>query len=137
MSKNRHLRGMVFMAAAALLLNGCLLLPFLVGAGVVTGYVAFKDSAAGNLDTTFDDLWNAAISVLEREADEIVLEDTTQGIIKAEKGTSEITVRVIEFTSYAYKLRVTARRQYALANLELAQDIFTRIVRQVPPLKKR
>ena len=126
---------MVAFAVAAMLSGGCI--PFLIGAGVVTGYVAFKDSAAGNLDTTFDDLWSASVSVLEREVDEIILEDTATGLIKAQKGPNEISVRIIEFTPYAYKLKVTARRQYALANLELAQDIFTRIVRQVPPLKMR
>lgn len=111
--------------------SGCI--PVLAGAaGVATSYVAFNDTAAGNLDTTFDDLWNESRNALIQRA-EIINENPDLGIIRARSGNNDITLKIIAFTDNAYKLKVSCRRGYKLAaNLELAQDIFTRIVRALP-----
>lgn len=114
--------------------SGCV--PVIAGAaGIATSYVAFNDSVAGNLDTTFDDLWNVSRNVLLNRS-EIVSEEVDSGVIKARNGNNDITVKIIAFTDNAYKLKVSCRRSYRMAaNLEMAQDIFTRIVRALPRLE--
>lgn len=122
----------IFLALSlcTILTTGCV--PLLIGAaGVVTGYVAFKDTVAGNIDGTFDDIWYSVKTVLENRT-EIISEDTTLGIIKAKYANNNIVVKIIAFTDNAYKLKVTCRKSYIVeANLDLAQDLFTRIIKEI------
>lgn len=127
-----------FLIFSILIANLCLssgCIPVLAGAaGIVTSYVAFNDSVAGNLDTRFDDLWNVSRNVVLQRA-EIVSEEPDSGIIRAKNGNNDITIKIIAFTDNAYKLKVSCRKGYKVAaNLEMAQDIFTRIVRSLPKL---
>ncbi|HEC69303.1 MAG TPA: DUF3568 family protein [Candidatus Omnitrophica bacterium] len=107
---------------------GCV--PVLIGTGVVTGYLATKDSASGNIETSFDKLWEVSLRVVSKRA-EITDRDKDLGLIKAKKGKDQITVKIKELTEHSYNLKVTCRKALALANLKLAQDIFTKIVRNL------
>lgn len=122
---------MCFFVAAAVAVSGCV--PVLVGVGVVTGYVAFKDTAAGNVDATFDDIWEAVLDVAESRTD-IESKDKDRGVLKAtvKDGLISLTVKVVPLSEHSYKLKVTARRRMAVADLETAQAIFTAIVRALP-----
>jgi hypothetical protein len=121
----------VFSILSCLYFAGCV--PVLVaGVGVVTGYVAFKDTAAGNIEAAYDDIWEAAVDILQTRA-KIVSQDKERGIFKAtaQGDVISITVKVIPLAQNSYKLKVTARRRVAVADLETAQNIFTAIVRAI------
>ena len=123
-------RFVVLLSLFSVLTCGCV--SFLVGAaGIVTGYVAFKDTVAGNLDGTFDEVWQGIITVMESRT-EIIEENSMGGIVKAKYGNNDIIVKVITFTDNAYKIKVTCRKMYKMAsNLELAQDLFTRMIKSI------
>jgi len=107
---------------------GCV--PVLIGTGVVTGYLATKDSVSGNIETSFDKLWEVSLRVVSKRA-EITDRDKDLGLIKAKKGKDQITIKIKELTEHSYNLKVTCRKALALANLKLAQEIFTKIVRNL------
>ena len=107
---------------------GCV--PVLIGTGVVTGYLATKDSVSGNIETSFDKLWEVSLRVVSKRA-EITDKDKDLGLIKAKKGKDQITIKIKELTEHSYSLKVTCRKALALANLKLAQEIFTKIVRNL------
>ncbi len=107
---------------------GCV--PVLIGTGVVTGYLATKDSVSGNIETSFDKLWEVSLRVVSKRA-EITDKDKDLGLIKAKKGKDQITIKIKELTEHSYNLKVTCRKALALANLKLAQEIFTKIVRNL------
>jgi hypothetical protein len=111
-----------------LLLSGCI--PILIGAGGVAGYLATKDTALGNVETSFDKLWSTALKVAEESGD-ITEENDKTGLIKATSGRNSITIVIKELTEHSYSLRVTCRKSMALANLSLAQSLFTKIVRRI------
>lgn len=123
-------KNVIALILIALLSAGCV--PMLIGAaGVVTGYVAFKDSVAGNIDGTFNDIWSGVKTVMENHT-EIIKEDDLRGTVRSSFQDNDVTVKVIAFTDNAYKLKVTCRRMYKMAaNLELAQDLFTRIIKEI------
>jgi hypothetical protein len=118
----------VLYIAACVFLSGCV--PLLIGAGIVTGYLATKDTVSGNLEVSYDKLWETALSVLEEKA-LIVERDRQTGLIRATLNKDEIVVKMKELTETSQNLRVTARKALALANLNLAQEIFTKIVRNL------
>jgi len=122
----------VVLSASILVFCGCV--PLLVaGVGVVTGYVAFKDTAAGNVEASFDDVWRSAVGVLEERAT-IGEQDKDRGTVKAvlEDGLVDVYVKIVPLAKNSYKLKVTARRRFAVADLEAAQNVFTAIIRDLP-----
>jgi hypothetical protein len=114
--------------ASCVFLSGCV--PLLIGAGIVTGYLATKDTVSGNLEVSYDKLWETALTAVAEKA-EIVEQDKQLGLIRAVVNKDEIVVKIKELTETSQNLRVTARKALALANLNLAQEIFTKIVRNL------
>ena len=109
-------------------LSGCV--PVLIGTGIVTGYLVTKDSVSGNLETSFASLWDTSLVVVGNKA-EIIDQNRDAGIIKAKRGKDSILVKITQLTEHSYNLRVKARKVFAIANLSLAQEIFTAIVRNL------
>lgn len=120
--------GVVFLLVASLFLSGCA--PLLIGSGLVAGYLATKDSVSGNIETSFERLWNKSLYVL-KERGEIVDYKRALGWIKARYKGNAVTVNIKELTEHSYKLHVRARKAVAIANLELAQEVFTKIIRNL------
>jgi len=117
-----------FFLLPAISLTGCV--PVLIGAGVVAGYFVTKDSVSGNLEVSFEELWNVSLSEVGNKAD-ITDQNKQAGLIKARYGKTNIVVRIRELTEHSYNLKVTCRKAIAIADLSLSQDIFTRIVRNL------
>ncbi len=117
-----------FFLLPAISLTGCV--PVLIGAGVVAGYFVTKDSVSGNLEVSFEELWNVSLSEVGNSAD-ITDQNKQAGLIKARHGKTNITVRIRELTEHSYNLKVTCRKAIAIADLSLSQDLFTRIVRNL------
>ena len=113
---------------SCVLLTGCV--PLLIGAGIVTGFLVTKDTVSGNFEVSSDKLWQTSLAVMEEKTD-IVEQDQTRGYIKGKINKDEIVVKIKELTETSQNLRVTARKAFALANLTLAQEIFSKIVRNL------
>ena len=118
-----------FFLLSTLFITGCVA-PLIIGGVIVTGYAAAKDTVSGNLETTGDKLWNIALQVMSEKAD-IIEQDRQTGVIKAVQGNNKISLKMHELTEHSYNLRVSARRAVAFANLSLAQEVFTKIVRNM------
>ncbi len=109
--------------------SGCV--PLLIGsAGVVAGYLITKDAVSGNIDTTYTELWDTSMSVL-RERGEIIDYKRDLGWIKSLYMENSVIVEIKELTDNSFKLTVKARKAIALANTKLAQEIFTKIIRNL------
>jgi hypothetical protein len=113
---------------SCVLLSGCV--PLLIGTGIVTGFLVTKDTVSGNFEVSSDKLWKTSLAAVDEKAD-IVEQDQARGFIKGTINKDEIVVKIKELTETSQNLRVTARKAFALANLTLAQEIFTKIVRNL------
>lgn len=107
---------------------GCV--PLIVGAavGALGGYAASKDTIQGDSDIEYDRLWNAAVT-LARIRGTIKTEDYESGYIRAEMDSSRIWIKLVRLTKQTTRLRVSARK-YRLPNLNLAQDLFIKIIEE-------
>ena len=113
---------------ATVLIMGCV--PVLVGTGVVTGYVLSNDSAMGNINIGYHDLWIACRDRLESSGADILLARESSGIIKAKMSEVRIAVKIESISSDIQRLKVSARK-YLLPKPYIAQDIFTKIVKDL------
>ena len=109
-------------------ISGCV--PLIVGGtvGAVGGYAISKDTVQGETDRSYDSLWNAALTV-SRIRGQIKFEDRTKGYIELTAESSKVYIRLIRVTEATTRLRVQAKK-YHFPNLNLAQDIFVKIMEQ-------
>ncbi|MDD4894177.1 MAG: DUF3568 family protein [Candidatus Omnitrophica bacterium] len=109
-------------------ISGCA--PLIIGGavGAVGGYAISKDTVQGETDRSYDSLWNAALTV-SRIRGQIKFEDRTKGYIELTAESSKVYIRLIRVTEATTRLRVQARK-YHFPNMNLAQDIFVKIMEQ-------
>ncbi len=107
---------------------GCV--PLLIGAAIggVAVYAVSKDTVQGDTDKPYDTLWSAALRVCKIRG-AIKQEDSTKGCIELETGQSRVYIRLIRLTRAAVRLKVSARK-FNLPNINLAQDIFVKIIEE-------
>lgn len=107
---------------------GCV--PLIIGgaAGALGAYVISKDTIQGETDKPYDSLWNAAVNV-SRIRGTIKQEDSRRGYIELEAGSSKVQIRLIRLTRATTRLRISSRK-YHLPDLNLAQDIFVKIMEE-------
>ena len=103
---------------------------FLVGGavGAAGAYVVSKDTVQGATDKPYDRLWSAAISI-GRARGTITEEDRQRGYIDLEADSSRVKIRLVRLTSNTTRLKISARK-YHLPNLDLAQDLYVRILEE-------
>ena len=112
-----------------ILFSGCPL--FLIGAGAAGGYAISKDEIEGNLDKSFDKVYQASRETLRYEGF-IRKEDRPQGRIVAEIRKSRVKVEVKQITERTVRLRIKARKGYKLIpNLELANELYNKIIQKI------
>ena len=114
---------------ALLSITGCVA-PLIIGAaaGGLGAYAVSKDTVQGETDKAYDNLWNSALMVSKIRGN-IKQEDNTRGYIELEADANRVYIRLIRLTRATTKLRVSARK-YHLPNIDLAQDIFVKIMEQ-------
>lgn len=114
---------------AFLSITGCVA-PLIIGAaaGGLGAYAVSKDTVQGETDKSYDSLWNSALMVSKIRGN-IKQEDNTRGYIELEADANRVYIRLIRLTRATTKLRVSARK-YHLPNIDLAQDIFVKIMEQ-------
>jgi len=107
--------------------SGCLA-PIIVGGavGALGGYAISKDTVQSETDTPYDNLWNSAVQVA-RIRGVIEQEDSLRGYLKVKVEASEVQIRLVRLTRATTRMRISARR-YHLPNLNLAEDIFVKIM---------
>lgn len=108
---------------------GCAPLIVAGAVGAVGGYAISKDAIQGEADTDFDGLWNAALGVASLRGN-VTIEDYSKGYIELVVDASKVYIKVIRLTRSATRLRVAARK-YHFPNLNLAQDIFVKIMEEL------
>jgi hypothetical protein len=108
---------------------GCI--PLIVGsaAGALGAYAVSKDTIQGETDKPYAGLWEAALRIAKIRGT-IKEEDNTRGCIELEAGSSKVWIRLIKLTQATTRLRVSARK-YHLPDINLAQDIFVKIIEEV------
>lgn len=104
--------------------------PLIIGSavGALGGYAISRDTIQGETDKSYDSLWRSALMVSKIRGT-IKQEDGTRGFIELEADKSRICIRLIRLTHATTRLRISARK-YHLPNIDLAQDIFVKIMEQ-------
>lgn len=107
-------------------LCGCV--PLIVGAaaGGLGAYAISKDTVQGDSDKNFDLLWESAINV-GRQYGIIQQENISTGYIELTADSSKVWIRLIRLTQATTRIRISARK-FHFPNMELAQDLFVKII---------
>jgi hypothetical protein len=109
-------------------ISGCA--PLIIGGavGALGGYAASNDTIQGETDKSYDSLWDTAI-MISRARGTIKREDSLKGYIEMEERPNKVYIRLLRLTHATTRLKVAVRKHH-LPNLELAQDIFLKIMEQ-------
>ncbi|MFA5231615.1 MAG: hypothetical protein WC416_04340 [Candidatus Omnitrophota bacterium] len=107
-------------------LCGCA--PLIIGAaaGGLGAYAISKDTVQGDNDKSFDLLWDSAVNV-SKQYGIIQEENISTGYIELAADSSKVWIRLIRLTRATTRIRVSARK-FHFPNMELAQDLFVKIV---------
>lgn len=110
-------------------LSGCSAI--LVGAavGAVGGYVVSPDTVEGGVGKTTEEVWQAAYEVAEIMG-RITEEYETEGKIIARINDAVVTIKLFAMKADTTKITVKARRTM-VPKIHLAQDVYTKITRQL------
>jgi hypothetical protein len=107
-------------------LCGCA--PLIIGAaaGGLGAYAISKDTVQGDSDKDFDLLWESAINV-SRQYGIIQQENISTGYIELTVDSSKVWIRLVRLTRATTRVRISARK-FHFPNMELAQDLFVKII---------
>ena len=109
-----------------LLVCGCA--PLIIGAaaGGLGAYGVSRDTVEGDTDKNYEALWNSALNVAKTNG-LIQQENTAIGYIELGTQSSKVWIKLIRLTQASTRVRVSARK-YHFPNMDLAQDIFVKII---------
>ncbi|MEK6727542.1 MAG: DUF3568 family protein [Candidatus Omnitrophota bacterium] len=107
---------------------GCVALVVGGTVGALGGHAASKDMIQADSDKPYDQLWNGALNV-SRMRGTIRQEDAAKGYIEADIEKTKVWIRMVRLTQATTRMRISCRR-YHLPNLELAQDLFVKIMEE-------
>ena len=104
--------------------------PLVVGAavGALGGYVVSKDTIQGETDRPYDSLWNAVLTVVKIRGN-LQQEDYVKGYVEAGIESSLVWIKLVRLTRATTRLKISSRK-YHMPNLNLAQDIFAKVMEQ-------
>jgi len=116
-----------FLPLVLLNIMGCI---FVLGgaAGALGAYGVSRDTIRAETDKPYNMLWDSALTV-SRIRGTIIQEDSQKGYIELQVESSRVWIRLIRLTQATTRIRISARR-YHLPNLDLAQDIFVKIMEE-------
>ncbi|MBU3958772.1 MAG: DUF3568 family protein [Candidatus Omnitrophica bacterium] len=108
------------------LICGCA--PLIIGAaaGGLGAYGVSKDTVQGDTDKNYEALWGSALSVASAYGT-ILQENANTGYIELEAQSSKVWIKLVRLTQATTRVRVSARK-YHFPNIEMAQDIFVKII---------
>ena len=105
---------------------GCVPLMIGAAAGGLGAYAVSKDTVQGDSDKGFDLLWDSAINVTKQYGI-VQQENISTGSIELTADSSKVWIRLIRLTQATTRIKISARK-YHFPNMELAQDLFVKIV---------
>ena len=111
-----------------ILISVCGCAPLIIGAaaGGLGAYAVSKDTVQGDSDKSYDALWESAVSVSGMRG--IIQQDNANtGYIELSAESSKVWIRLIRLTQATTRIKISARK-YHFPNMELAQDIFVKII---------
>ena len=108
--------------------SGCALA--LVGAGVAGGYAISKDGVRNTFDRSKDDVYRESLAVAN-EVGLVTSEDPRKGELKVRVENTNVVIRVKRLTSHAVELKVSARNQVLMPDLDVAQNVYNRIFERI------
>ena len=116
----------VLLSVTLLMTAGCA--PLIIGAaaGGLGAYALSKDTVQGDSDKDYDALWESALTVA-RSRGLIQEEDAAAGSLVLGVQSSKVWIKLTRVTQATTRIKVSARK-YRLPNMELAQDIFVKII---------
>ncbi len=110
-------------------LTGCAALIVGGAIGAVGAYAVSKDTIQGETDKPYDMLWESASS-LARLRGTVKKEDSMQGYIELQTfDSSKVYIRLLRLTQATTRLKISARK-YHMPNINLAEDIYLKIIEQ-------
>ena len=115
-----------FFSFTLLSVYGCA--PLIIGAaaGGLGAYVVSKDTVQGDTDKNYEALWDSALNVA-RSRGLIQQENAATGYIELGAESSKVWIKLVRLTQATTRVKVSARK-YHFPNMELAQDIFVKII---------
>jgi len=107
-------------------ISGCA--PLIIGAaaGGLGAYAVSKDTVQGDTDKNYEALWDSALGVAGARG-LIQEENAATGYIELGAESSKVWIKLIRLTQATTRVKVSARK-YHFPNMELAQDIFVKII---------
>lgn len=114
--------------ALILLVSICGCAPLIIGAaaGGMGAYAVSKDTVQGDTDKNYEALWSSALSVAGVYGI-IQQENAGTGYIELGAKSTKVWIKLVRLTQATTRLKVSARK-YHFPNMELAQDIFVKII---------
>jgi len=102
--------------------------PLIIGAaaGGLGAYAISKDTVQGDSDKNFDLLWESALNV-SKQYGIIQQENISTGYIELTADSSKVWIRFIRLTRATTRIRISARK-FHFPNMDLAQDLFVKII---------
>jgi len=122
----RRLLHALVIVSCLLLQSGCLALIIGGAAGALGAYAVSKDTIQAETDIPFDRLVESARTICAARG-LVLQEDTLGGYIHATIESSKVYVRLNRLTKSTVRVSVSARKNL-LPNIELAQDVFVKIM---------
>jgi hypothetical protein len=125
-AKVRKLISLILLPFILISVCGCA--PLIIGAaaGGLGAYAISKDTVQGDSDKSYDALWESAVSVAGMRGI-IQQENANTGYIELSAESSKVWIRLIRLTQATTRIKISARK-YHFPNMELAQDIFVKII---------
>ena len=112
----------------ALSMSGCIAV--LLGTGAAAGYAVSKDSVRNSFDLSKDFVYHHSLAVA-KEVGFITVEDASHGLIRMNVGDANVTITVKPITKRAVELKVSARNQLLLPEIDVAQTVYTKIIQRL------
>ncbi len=116
------------LALAVGLLSGCA--PVLIGAGVAGGYAISKDSIKNTFDLPQSHVFRVSQDVIN-EVGLATVEDERRGLLKATVQGVNVTVTVKPLSKQTVELKVKARNNLLLPEIDVAQSVYNRIIERL------
>ena len=118
----------IFIVAILLipLVCGCAALIIGAAAGGLGAYAISRDTVQGDTDKKYEALWESAVNV-SKAYGIIQSENFDLGAIELGAQSSKVTIKLTRMTEATTRVKVSARK-YCFPNMELAQDVFVKVI---------
>ncbi len=127
MQKIRSCLVAVGMVLALMTSGGCAVV--LLGAGAAGGYAVAKDTIQGTTDQKMARVWQVAERVA-KDMGQITKADKGHGVIDVVIDEADVRITLEQLTEETVQIRVKSRK-FLLPNLELAEKVYTKIIKRV------